>query len=717
MKVNPLVLFLHIQSQESSDLLINPAVMALSAYLKKNNIDAEVLVVFENDDMDNLIERISQADPDLIAISIYSISNYVVEKIVKKIRPFVNIPIVVGGYHPTSVPDEVISNKLYDYVVVGEGEEALLRVVNRVVKKRYESSPNRVVFTGHISSLDDLPLWDREIYNTAFMQAYSIQKLGRTIPVYTGKGCPFLCTFCANEILTNIYGKKQYLRKRSVDSVIEEMKILKERYSPDTFLITDEQFVVDRGWLTHFSRRYSREIGLPFLMMTHVNSLDERAVALLREANCFMVVIGVEVEDEEYRHKMLRKHISNDTIIRAFGLLKRENIKSCCTIMTGLPYETAGMVHRTIDLVESLQPDLLLASVYNPLPNTFLRNLCERNNLLTRVNKRWVEERFAGQYINREFQLLRTGEDEYLRVKMTDIKEQEYINLSYRIDSLSRYIEKRYFERYESQTLLNRIARIDISEKTRGILLIVNDNHKYAKEIRGLEGSDLDLFIVNPAGLSNSLFEINKVFELLLSTKYKYLFFLLEDEDIISLFKYLPYLEQYKVILPAVQYSSIVNRVEQGGVAIKRILLFDRLVYKKEIQMALKEIQEENIYSVDIYYSGIAGSYVEILYNIIKRWSKKVDIYCVKGSESLAVLSLHLQSRDRTKDRLFILDKFLMDLKSESLYDSLSDFLYILRQEDGFILTGEYAGRIKRAKGIKYKHYSLLIQDALLNEQ
>jgi radical SAM superfamily enzyme YgiQ (UPF0313 family) len=171
----------------------------------------------------------------LIAFSVLSTEFEFSIKISKLIKENFQIPIIFGGIHPTIEPKEVIKNEYVYMVCIGEGEDTLLELVNKMesgkdvknilglwVKEngRVFKSPIRPLET----NLDKFPFPDREIFDKRhFIKDYPGS------PFLTSRGCPYKCTYCCNHLLQKIYNYKNYVRFRSVDNVLDEMEFVKKK--------------------------------------------------------------------------------------------------------------------------------------------------------------------------------------------------------------------------------------------------------------------------------------------------------------------------------------------------------------------------------------------------------------------------------------------------------------------------------------------------------
>jgi radical SAM superfamily enzyme YgiQ (UPF0313 family) len=480
------VAFVALMAHQADIVDVDPGLMAMAAHARQAGVELEVFADYRA--IDEAVLRLTDASPDLIAFGLYSIGWQEHSAFIAGIRSRLDVPVLCGGYQPTCAPEETIAADGIDYICVGEGDiafsgflEAMLRgddpgKVQGIWSKR-GAEPAGVRQTGIAPlapDLDALPPWDRALFPSPFMRGYHIQKFGRCIPIATGRGCPHRCAFCSNPTMRALAGNSTpFLRKRNPERVVREAASLVERYDPDSFLIVDEQFVGNPDWLEEFCTRWQQEVGRRFIILSSVASLPHQILARLADAGLYLAGMGVEVADEDRRRQLLGKPIRNADILAAFASCRELGIRSIATMMYRLPHETASSIHDTCDFIERCEPDLLLACVYDPLPATALRRLCERDDLLERVPRSLVERRFAHQHGNRERQLQRVGEDSYLRVRSA-ISEDEYLAASDRVDRLSHRLEVRFFEREQAPALqlhLSRAAAVPRSRRE-GVLVL-----------------------------------------------------------------------------------------------------------------------------------------------------------------------------------------------------------------------------------------------------
>lgn len=352
----------------------NLGVEWLSASLKRVGIDTEL--VFDPalfDDLNSvsfpniakafsitreLPERIVRGDVDLIGISLMT-NNFLwgmqLARRVKEIRE--DIPIVVGGIHPTLVPEYVIKEKAVDYVLVGEAERSLVELAGALKERREDDLRNiaglyykrgeGAVMTGGspelIEDLDSLPFPDKEI----FVPYYKIR--GETYRTIASRGCPYRCSYCCHSYLHNIV-KGRYVRRRSVENMIAELSEAKRRFAPSSVHFNDDIFTLNRKWTLAFLGRYKREIGLPFVCITHPKFIDEEVARALKESGCYRVKIGVQSLDEKTKREVIDRRETNEEVIRCFEIMDKIRLPFSTDHIFGLPGEKVEHLEKAAEI-------------------------------------------------------------------------------------------------------------------------------------------------------------------------------------------------------------------------------------------------------------------------------------------------------------------------------------------------------------------------------
>ena len=241
-----------------------------------------------------------------------------------------------------------------------------------------------------IQDLDALPLPDRELFDfDAILESIDSRVGSRIADVLATRGCPFNCGYCCNHALRGLYPQgTSYVRHRSVNNVLEEIRHLVARYRVEGLIFEDDSFTLNKKWIMELLERYGREFRLPFDCNTHPTTLlDKDIVFALKEAGCQHISIGIETGNQWLRKEVLKRPVSNDQIKQAFHLVREAGIKTTSFNIVGLPYETKEMVEETIELNRLVNADAITVSIFYPYPGTHLYEVCKAAGWLTSEEK------------------------------------------------------------------------------------------------------------------------------------------------------------------------------------------------------------------------------------------------------------------------------------------------------------------------------------------
>lgn len=314
---------------------------------------------------------ISDFQPDVVGISSMTASfpaAISVATIVKEINP--NIKVVMGGRHPSSLPELTLSEKNVDYVVIGEGEEAFceflqnINDVSQVSGIGYKDSNGKLVFTQTRmarSQINELPF---PIFDS------NISKYGhenkKNPEIYTwsllsARGCPFQCVYCATD---------KIVRFRDVENVRQEIQEIKRRYGITEFCFEDDSFSLKRSRMEDMCRMLAEE-NVRWHCNTRVDLLDEAMVVLMKNSGCSQVYIGVETGSPNTL-KRIKKKISIPQVKKALLLLKKYNLMVAGFFIIGFYWESYRDMKQTVNLIKELPLDTFQINIATPLPGTAL---------------------------------------------------------------------------------------------------------------------------------------------------------------------------------------------------------------------------------------------------------------------------------------------------------------------------------------------------------
>lgn len=352
-------------------------IMTLSAFLKKNNHQCYFLDVKFEKDINSKIKKIS---PDIIAYSITTGEHQFYQKLNLNLKKQFKFISVFGGPHCTFFPEFIHENGV-DIICRGEGEFPFLELANNLekgkditkIKNLYIKKSGKIYkneLRNLIENLDDMPFPDRELLND-----YKHYRKTKRRYIITGRGCPYNCAYCFNHSYNKLYKNRgKIIRRRSVQNVINELRIIKRKYSPKRFHFVDDTFILNREWVIKFFREYKKEISLPFIINVRVNLVDEELVKEIKNAGCITAVYAIESGDDNLRNNILKRNVSKKEIIDTGRLFNKYKIETYVQNMIGLPDETLDMIFETVKLNIKCRPSYAWVSIFQPYPKT---DLCE----------------------------------------------------------------------------------------------------------------------------------------------------------------------------------------------------------------------------------------------------------------------------------------------------------------------------------------------------
>lgn len=344
--------------------------------------------------VDNLLEELTFEDfeaqvrafnPDVIGFKAFSIDLEYIQEYIQRIHAISpKIVSVVGGPHPSTERPERLFEQLpgLHFGFAGEGEPGFPAFIERLAAGAtdfsgiagliWRDATGKVHHNGkaYVEDLDSVPFpaWDlidprRYRYGFSFMtRKYPVAPMAIT------RGCPYLCTFCGAHLLT---GRK--LRARSVDNVIEEMKMLKRDYGVRSIDVVDENFTFLRDFVLELCERMIQEnlkLEWNCPQGVRLDRLDEEIVRMMERAGCIGVSLGLESGSKRIL-KMIKKAQTPDEIVEQVNMIKRvSKLRLLGMFMVGFPGETREEVESTIELALSLPLDIAVFSPLRATPGT-----------------------------------------------------------------------------------------------------------------------------------------------------------------------------------------------------------------------------------------------------------------------------------------------------------------------------------------------------------
>ncbi len=313
-------------------------------------------------------------------------------EIVKKFLP--DCKIVMGGHHPTVLPEKVMESKHVDFLLRGEGEVSMPHLARALKNKTgledktdLENIPgivfrqnNGTLYTGEpawIEDFNDYPLPDMDLVNRRF---YKRKNRGCTVTV-TARGCPMKCSYCS----VGASSSCAKFRARSVKSVIKELEAQIEKYDIGFIDFEDENLTLNRNWFLTLVEEMeklfkNRKIELRAMNGLFPPSLDEEIVASMKNAGFKTLNLSLGTTSKAQLKAFKRPDIRK-SFEQALFLAEKYSMEAVSYIIASAPGQTA--IQSVKDLLFLAERRTLAGlSIYYPAPGSLDYTLCKNKGLL-----------------------------------------------------------------------------------------------------------------------------------------------------------------------------------------------------------------------------------------------------------------------------------------------------------------------------------------------
>ncbi len=367
--------------------IIEPlGILQLSAITKLEGHSSFLGVIEEGD----VINKIEKYNIDLVAFSVLSTEAKNFFQLAQQIRrSYHNITIIVGGPHPTHFP-KIADIWPIDAVVIGEGDFIIGKITENLTAGKDLSNIHNVHTKHHksellplVDNLDEIPYPDRDLIHNVAPFKYIRMK-----SFMASRGCPYNCAYCFNNAYKNLYKKRgKMYRRRSVENLIREIELVKEKYPMDSLRFGDDVFITKYDdWIEEFAEKYSSRISLPFYFLISPNLITKKLIKLLKDAGLHSIGLSIETGNEELRRTVLKRPITNETILNAYSILHDFDINTFSNSILGLPDSSLEDDLMSLNFSFRCKPTYNSFTVFTPFPGTELHKLCEEKGYLKNVS-------------------------------------------------------------------------------------------------------------------------------------------------------------------------------------------------------------------------------------------------------------------------------------------------------------------------------------------
>ena len=341
---------------------------------------------------EDVIEDVKRFKPDLIVMdsSFPSLKNDI--EVAEEIKRNCEAKIVLVGPPASQFPDEILSSDGIDIVARWEYDFTVRDIAKALEENRdfkdikgisYKENgkiihnPNREFTTSE--DLDRIPFVSKVYKKHLNIRDYYLSSsLYPEVQIFTGRGCPYLCTFCS--WTQTLMGRKY--RVRSISNVLDELEWIQENL-PEVkeVFFEDDTFTINKKRVLEFCKEY-RERGLDITWACNARAdLDYETMKEMKRANCRLLIVGYESGSDEILRN-IKKGITVEQIRRFAKDARRAGLLVHGDFIIGLPGETKETIELTRKLIKETKPDILQVSVASPFPGTEFYKWCEENGYL-----------------------------------------------------------------------------------------------------------------------------------------------------------------------------------------------------------------------------------------------------------------------------------------------------------------------------------------------
>ncbi|HIJ54517.1 MAG TPA: B12-binding domain-containing radical SAM protein [Deltaproteobacteria bacterium] len=273
-----------------------------------------------------------------------------VKKMIRRQNP--GTPIIIGGPHASALPESVLADG-FDYVVVGEGENAIRKIVEG-------DKARGIIMAEPPDDLDALPLPARDLIDIlSYSPAMQADKVTTLI---SSRGCPFKCAFCCKKVFS------PKLRFRSPENVMTEIEDIRNNFGINGFVFLDDTFTLHKKRLKEMCARLGRA-EISWRCHTRVDQVDKPTLEMLRMSGCTEISFGIESGSQEVLD-LLNKGTSVEQNIAALRNAKDVGLITKMYIGFGWPGDNRDTLEATKKLVDQVSPDQCLMGTFVPLPGS-----------------------------------------------------------------------------------------------------------------------------------------------------------------------------------------------------------------------------------------------------------------------------------------------------------------------------------------------------------
>jgi radical SAM superfamily enzyme YgiQ (UPF0313 family) len=281
-----------------------------------------------------------------------------VAQAVRKLRP--HLPIIFGGWHPTLMPEQTLSEPFVDAVVRAQGELTLVELVERIAEGRSWDGVTGLSFkqgtqVHHgmerpVTNINHLPA---PAFHLAPFDRYQELSGFRQLGYASSMGCPYACNYCTDMV----FYKRRFNAYRS-DKVVADLSDLVPRFRIDEVALLDSNFLVDIKRAIQIARgivdskvkfRWTFQASTDFLWR-----MSDDEVCLLGESGVSHMGFGTESASQDVLRLMNKHHQRVDQMLETARKAELAGIHVTFNVILGYPGETRADRTQTFQIMSDI---------------------------------------------------------------------------------------------------------------------------------------------------------------------------------------------------------------------------------------------------------------------------------------------------------------------------------------------------------------------------
>ena len=372
------------------------------------SIGIEVTIIDAEPDIltnEIILKEIVASEPHFVGVTSTTPEFHIATDLIRRVKRYnPDIITMMGGAHVSAIPQETLKDcPDIDYVVVGEGEESIKRIVR-------EKPKERIIISESVPDLSMLSLPARHLLDYERYRSTEPGKgLIKTDSMETSRGCPSRCTFC--------YHMHAKVRFRDPIKVVDEIEKSHRETGAVLFNFFDDTFTLkkDRA-IAICDEIIKRDLNLTFYCFTRADTLSKELLEKMKQAGFIRMTMGIESGNQEMLNRY-NKGTKLDQYERAYRWMTELGLETRGSFILGGPFETHQTIQDSIKFAKRLPLYRAGVNILTPYPGTKLYDTAMKgDNGLRLLCNDWKEYRRWGTSVV-ETDVLSSPDLEYYQKK------------------------------------------------------------------------------------------------------------------------------------------------------------------------------------------------------------------------------------------------------------------------------------------------------------